>query len=194
MGLSCGLVPCEVFPEEPLYPAFLDNSSWSQRRVRLQKWAALRWCCGLGEALTSAINTVSQGLFLMNVSYPCCVLAQSRSALRGWDAPNSPKRWTVRGATLFTGSALLEPRLPEGRGQAAKGRWGQEEIRHQKRGFFYSSIASHLGDGASHFRNSPQKLWPSMVGHVGSLATRQGETPRCCGDTRCAAERVCFPY
>lgn len=39
MGRSYGLVPCGVFPEEPLSPTFLDNSSWSQRRVRLQKWA-----------------------------------------------------------------------------------------------------------------------------------------------------------
>ncbi|KAM6061677.1 rho GTPase-activating protein 36 isoform 2-T2 [Chlamydotis macqueenii] len=31
-GGSCGLVPCGVFPEEPLSPAFLDSSSWSQRR------------------------------------------------------------------------------------------------------------------------------------------------------------------
>lgn len=34
MGRSCWLVPCEMFPEEPLSPAFLDHSSsWSQRRV-----------------------------------------------------------------------------------------------------------------------------------------------------------------
>lgn len=33
MGRSCVLVPHEVFPEEPLSPALLNNSSWSQRRV-----------------------------------------------------------------------------------------------------------------------------------------------------------------
>ncbi|XP_037264353.1 rho GTPase-activating protein 36 [Falco rusticolus] len=32
VGRSCGLVPCGVFPEEPLSPTLLDNSSWSQRR------------------------------------------------------------------------------------------------------------------------------------------------------------------
>ncbi|KAM6354326.1 rho GTPase-activating protein 36 isoform 2-T4 [Alca torda] len=32
MGRSCGLVPCGAFPEEPLSPTFLNNSSWSQRR------------------------------------------------------------------------------------------------------------------------------------------------------------------
>lgn len=39
LGRSCWLVPYEIFPEEPLSPAFPDHSSsWSQRRVRLQKW------------------------------------------------------------------------------------------------------------------------------------------------------------
>lgn len=63
-GRSCGLVPCGVFPEEPLSPTFLDNSFRSRRRVRPQKRAALWWCRGLGEALTSAINMVPRGLFL----------------------------------------------------------------------------------------------------------------------------------
>lgn len=39
LGRSCWMVPLEMFPEEPLSPAFPDHSSsWSQRRVRLQKW------------------------------------------------------------------------------------------------------------------------------------------------------------
>ncbi|EOB00531.1 Rho GTPase-activating protein 6, partial [Anas platyrhynchos] len=33
LGRSCWMVPCEIFPEEPLSPAFPDHSSsWSQRR------------------------------------------------------------------------------------------------------------------------------------------------------------------
>lgn len=43
MGRSFGLVPCGVFPEEPLSPAFPDSIARSQRRVRLRKRAAPCW-------------------------------------------------------------------------------------------------------------------------------------------------------
>lgn len=64
LGRGCLLVPYEVFPEEPLSPDFPDhNSSWSQRRVRLQKWANF---CGrivvivlqAGEAQANVMATV----------------------------------------------------------------------------------------------------------------------------------------
>lgn len=101
MGRSFGLVPCGVFPEEPLSPAFPDNIARSQRRVRLWKRAAPCW---VGAAPTSAISVVSQGLLLRNVSDS---LWDSPSLPSGkWNVPDSPTGWTVRGGTRVASSAL----------------------------------------------------------------------------------------
>ncbi|KAK4810225.1 hypothetical protein QYF61_012394 [Mycteria americana] len=59
MGRSRGLVPSGVFPEEPLSPAFLDNSSWSQRRGAMSV-----------DSITDLSDNTSKLLEALQLSHP----------------------------------------------------------------------------------------------------------------------------
>ncbi|XP_074739122.1 rho GTPase-activating protein 36 isoform X1 [Strix uralensis] len=59
VGRSCGLVPCGVFPEEPLSPAFLNNSSRSQRRGAMSV-----------DSITDLSDNTSKLLEALQLSHP----------------------------------------------------------------------------------------------------------------------------
>ncbi|KAK2545179.1 Arhgap36, partial [Columba livia] len=59
MGRSCVLVPHEVFPEEPLSPALLNNSSWSQRRGAMSV-----------DSITDLSDNTSKLLEALQLSHP----------------------------------------------------------------------------------------------------------------------------
>ncbi|KAM6056967.1 rho GTPase-activating protein 36 isoform 2-T3 [Theristicus caerulescens] len=59
MGMGCGLVPCEVCPEEPLSPAFLNNSTWSQRRGAMSV-----------DSITDLSDNASKLLEALQLSHP----------------------------------------------------------------------------------------------------------------------------
>ncbi|XP_069723953.1 rho GTPase-activating protein 36 isoform X3 [Phaenicophaeus curvirostris] len=59
MGRSCGLVPCGVFPEEPLSPAFPNQSFWSQRRGAMSV-----------DSITDLSDNASKLLEALQLSHP----------------------------------------------------------------------------------------------------------------------------
>ncbi|XP_009697773.1 PREDICTED: rho GTPase-activating protein 6-like, partial [Cariama cristata] len=59
MGRSCDLVPYGVFPEEPLSPTFLNNSSWSQRRGAMSV-----------DSITDLSDNTSKLLEALQLSHP----------------------------------------------------------------------------------------------------------------------------
>ncbi|CAM9380671.1 unnamed protein product [Bubo scandiacus] len=59
VGRSCGLVPCGVFPEEPLSPASLNNSSRSQRRGAMSV-----------DSITDLSDNTSKLLEALQLSHP----------------------------------------------------------------------------------------------------------------------------
>ncbi|XP_054244536.1 rho GTPase-activating protein 36 [Indicator indicator] len=59
VGRSCGLVPCGVFPEEPLPPVFPDSSSRSQRRGAMSV-----------DSITDLSDNASKLLEALQLSHP----------------------------------------------------------------------------------------------------------------------------
>ncbi|XP_074458134.1 rho GTPase-activating protein 36 isoform X3 [Larus michahellis] len=59
MGRSCVLVPCGLFPEEPLSPTLLHNGSWSQRRGAMSV-----------DSITDLSDNTSKLLEALQLSHP----------------------------------------------------------------------------------------------------------------------------
>uniref|UniRef100_A0A8C0HG46 Rho-GAP domain-containing protein n=1 Tax=Buteo japonicus TaxID=224669 RepID=A0A8C0HG46_9AVES len=98
----------------PLFQVIANDRAYKQLQEEVKKSRRL------------SINMVSQGLFVTNVSYLCCMLGWSQSVLRETGCPYFPQEMDCEG--WDTSSALTEPRLPEGHPRQPKGAMSVDSI------------------------------------------------------------------